>query len=53
MWHGNGNLDKAIVLLDDNDREDFKKYSYDKDSWKKFGKPQKLIFSYHGIPKKY
>ena len=24
-----------------------------RDSWKKFGKSQKLIFSYHGIPKKY
>ena len=24
-----------------------------KKNWKKFGKPQKLIFSYHGIPKKY
>ena len=24
-----------------------------KKSWKKFGKSQKLIFSYHGIPKKY
>ena len=24
-----------------------------KENWKKFGKPQKLIFSYHGIPKKY
>ena len=27
MWHGNGNLDKAINLLDDNDREDFKQYT--------------------------
>ena len=24
-----------------------------RDSWKKFGRSQKLIFSYHGIPKKY
>ena len=24
-----------------------------KDNWKKFGRPQKLIFSYHGVPKKY
>ena len=24
-----------------------------KDNWKKFGKTQKLIFSYHGVPKKY
>ena len=24
-----------------------------KESWKKFGKTQKLIFSYHGVPKKY
>ena len=24
-----------------------------KESWKKFGKAQKLIFSYHGVPKKY
>ena len=24
-----------------------------KDSWQKFGKSQKLIFSYHGVPKKY
>ena len=27
MWHGNGNLDKAIDLLDDNNREDFRKYT--------------------------
>ena len=27
MWHGNGNLDKAIDLVDDNDREDFKKFT--------------------------
>ncbi len=27
MWHGNGNLDKAINLLDDNDKEDFRKYT--------------------------
>ena len=27
MWHGNGNLDKAIELLDKNDREDFRKYT--------------------------
>jgi len=27
MWHGNGNLDKAINLLNDNDRIDFKKYT--------------------------
>ena len=27
MWHGNGNLDKAINLLDDNEREDFRKYT--------------------------
>ena len=27
MWHGNGNLDKAIDLMDDNDREDFRKYT--------------------------
>jgi len=26
MWHGNGNLDKAIDLLNDNDREDFREY---------------------------
>ena len=26
MWHGNGNLDKAIDFLDDNEREDFRKY---------------------------
>tara|TARA_B100001245_G_scaffold121360_1_gene89238 strand:+ start:198 stop:1229 length:1032 start_codon:yes stop_codon:yes gene_type:complete len=24
-----------------------------KESWKKFGRTQKLIFSYHGVPKKY
>lgn len=24
-----------------------------KDSWRKFGKSQKLVFSYHGVPKKY
>ncbi len=27
MWHGNGNLDRAIDLLDDKDREDFRKYT--------------------------
>ena len=27
MWHGNGNLDKAIDLLDDKDREDFREYT--------------------------
>jgi len=27
MWHGNGNLDKAINLLDEKDRENFKKYT--------------------------
>ena len=27
MFHGSGNLDKAIDLLDDNDREDFRKYT--------------------------
>ena len=27
MWHGNGSLDKAIDLLNDNDREDFRKYT--------------------------
>ena len=27
MWHGNGNLDKAIDLLDDNDRDDFRRYT--------------------------
>ena len=27
MWHGNGNLDKAIDLLDTPDREDFRKYT--------------------------
>ena len=27
MWHGNGNLDKAINLLDEKDREDFRCYT--------------------------
>jgi len=27
MWHGNGNLDKAIDCLDDSDRDDFKNYT--------------------------
>ncbi len=27
MWHGNGNLDKAIDLLDDKNKEDFRKYT--------------------------
>jgi hypothetical protein len=27
MWHGNGNLDKAIDLLDDENREDFRKFT--------------------------
>ena len=27
MWHGNGNLDKAIDLLDNNDKEDFRQYT--------------------------
>ena len=26
FWHGTGNLDKAIGVLDDNDRDDFEKY---------------------------
>lgn len=26
MWHGNGNLDKAINVLDQKDREDFRNY---------------------------
>ena len=26
MWHGNGNLDKAINVLDDKDRDDFRQY---------------------------
>ena len=27
MWHGNGNLDKAIDLLDDKERKDFRQYT--------------------------
>ncbi len=27
MWHGNGNLDKAIDVLDDKEREDFRQYT--------------------------
>ena len=27
MWHGNGNLDKAIDLLNDNERKDFREYT--------------------------
>ncbi len=27
MWHGNGNLDKAIDMLDDNNRNDFREYT--------------------------
>ena len=27
MWHGNGNLDRAIDLLDDENRDDFRKYT--------------------------
>ena len=27
MWHGNGYLDKAIDLLDEKDREDFRLYT--------------------------
>ena len=27
MWHGNGNLDKAIDCLDNRDRDDFKNYT--------------------------
>tara|TARA_B100001179_G_C18512358_1_gene369105 strand:+ start:17 stop:826 length:810 start_codon:yes stop_codon:yes gene_type:complete len=27
MWHGNGNLDKAIDLLNDDDKEDFRQYT--------------------------
>jgi len=27
MWHGNGNLDKAIDLLNNKDREDFRRYT--------------------------
>ena len=27
MWHGNGNLDKAIDLLDNNERDNFREYT--------------------------
>ena len=27
MWHGNGNLDRAIDLLDERDKEDFRSYT--------------------------
>ena len=27
MWHGNGNLDKAIDVLDDKEKEDFRQYT--------------------------
>ena len=27
MWHGNGNLDKAIEVLDDSERKDFRQYT--------------------------
>ena len=27
MWHGNGNLDRAIDLLDEKDKEDFRSYT--------------------------
>jgi len=27
MWHGNGNLDKAIDLLEETDREEFRRYT--------------------------
>ena len=27
MWHGNGNLDKAIDLLDEQNKDDFRKYT--------------------------
>ena len=33
MWHGNGNLDKAIELLDKKDRDDFKRYTREKVSF--------------------
>ena len=33
MWHGNGSLDKAIDLLNDNDREDFRKYTRENTSF--------------------
>ena len=33
MFHGNGLIDKAIGLLDDNNREDFRKYVYSNTSY--------------------
>ena len=33
MFHGVGILDKAIDLLDDNNREDFRKFVYEKTSY--------------------
>ena len=33
MWHGNGNLDKAIDLLGDREREDFRKYTRENTSF--------------------
>ena len=51
MWHGNGNLDKAIDLLDDNDREDFRKYTRKNVSFSRGNmfvcKSKKIINSYY------
>ena len=33
MHHGYGNMDKAIEMLSDNDREDFKKFVYSENSF--------------------
>tara|TARA_B110001454_G_scaffold189492_1_gene188125 strand:- start:527 stop:862 length:336 start_codon:yes stop_codon:yes gene_type:complete len=51
MFHGNGILDQAITLLNENDRSDFKKYVTTKTSYNQGNmficKSKKIINSYY------
>ena len=51
MMHGNGNLDKAIDLLNDDDREDFRKYTIENSSFSRGNmfvcRSKKIIESYY------
>ena len=53
MFHGNGVLDKAISLLNDNDRDDFRKYVRTKTSYNQGNmfnkKKKKIIKSYYEV----
>ena len=51
MWHGNGNLDKAIDLLDADEREDFREYTRNNVSFSRGNmfvcKSKKIINNYY------